>query len=47
MGENEIWDGTFRQDGRTCDQTRAIKIQRGFTNAAGSVLISSGNTVAL
>ncbi len=36
-----------RVDGRTYDQTRSIKIQRGFTNAAGSVLISSGNTVAL
>ncbi len=36
-----------RQDGRACDETRAIKIQRGFTNAAGSVLISSGNTVVL
>ncbi len=36
-----------RFDGRTFDQTRAIKIQRGFTNASGSVLISSGQTVAL
>ncbi len=36
-----------RRDGRACDQTREIKIQRGFTNAPGSVLISSGDTVAL
>ncbi|MBP5622341.1 MAG: ribonuclease PH [Thermoguttaceae bacterium] len=36
-----------RCDGRAYDQTREIKIQRGFTNAAGSVLISSGNTVVL
>lgn len=36
-----------RIDGRLFDQTRPIKIQRGFTNAAGSVLISSGNTMAL
>ena len=36
-----------RVDGRTFDQLRPIKIQRGFTNAAGSVLISSGATVAL
>ncbi|MBQ4080807.1 MAG: ribonuclease PH, partial [Thermoguttaceae bacterium] len=36
-----------RADGRTFDQLRPIKIQRGFTNAAGSVLISSGATVAL
>ena len=36
-----------RSDGRSFDQTREIKIQRGFTNAAGSVLISSGQTVVL
>ncbi|MBQ9812632.1 MAG: ribonuclease PH [Thermoguttaceae bacterium] len=36
-----------RCDGRAYDQTREIKIQRGFTNASGSVLISSGNTVVL
>ena len=38
---------TLRGDGRNVDETRAIKIQRGFTNAQGSVLISSGETVAL
>ena len=36
-----------RCDGRAYDQTREIKIQRGFTNAPGSVLASSGNTVVL
>ncbi|MCF0234172.1 MAG: ribonuclease PH [Thermoguttaceae bacterium] len=36
-----------RADGRTFDQTRPIKIQRGFTNAPGSVLISAGGTVVL
>lgn len=40
-------DSGLRFDGRLFDQTRAIKIQRGFTNASGSVLISSGDTVAL
>ena len=32
---------------RAFDETRPIKIQRGFTNAAGSVLISAGDTVVL
>ena len=36
-----------RIDGRLFDQTRTISIQRGFTSAAGSVLISSGKTMAL
>ena len=36
-----------RADGRRYDEAREIKIQRGFTDALGSVLISSGNTVAL
>ena len=36
-----------RIDGRLFDQTRTISIQRGFTSAAGSVLISSGKTRAL
>lgn len=40
-------DSMFRSDGRMFDQTREIKIQRGFTNASGSVLISSGQTVVL
>ena len=40
-------DPFVRVDGRLFDQTRDVKIQRGFTNAAGSVLISSGNTTAL
>ena len=35
-----------RADGRRYDEAREIKIQRGFTDALGSVLIS-GNTVAL
>ena len=37
----------LRVDGRRWDQTRAIKFQRGFTNAAGSVLAAAGDTVAL
>jgi ribonuclease PH len=36
-----------RGDGRAYDEIRPIKIQRGFTNAAGSVLISAGDTVVL
>ena len=36
-----------RLDGRACDELRPIKIQRGFTNALGSVLVSAGNTVVL
>lgn len=36
-----------RADGRRCDQTRAIAFRRGFTNAPGSVLASSGATLAL
>ena len=36
-----------RVDGRRWDETRPIKFQRGFTNAAGSVLAAAGDTVAL
>jgi len=46
MNESER-RSTPRGDGRNLDETRPIKIQRGFTNAPGSVLISSGETAVL
>jgi ribonuclease PH len=36
-----------RHDGRAADQLRPIRIERGFTHAAGSVLISFGQTRVL
>lgn len=42
MSENAL-----RGDGRALDEPRPTKIRRGFTDAAGSVLISAGETLVL